>query len=223
MSLSAKYRACKVLPASLLCLALVSYADYVTGNDMLFFLFYYVPVALCAWYLGWRSTLGMAVISGISWFAVDWLSGPHYSQEAIRYWNSVICFVAFALMGLVLYRLREALSGQQRAQAELARAYDELARSAEEVCKLQSGLQVVCAWTKRIRVDGQWMPFDKFLAEKLHISVSHGLSPEALEHVRKALEAEGQTPPSDHDDRSIKVREQVEEVNYESDSGPSNR
>ena len=38
----------------------------------------------------------------------------------------------------------------------------------------------VCAWTKRAKIDGDWMTFDEFLTRKMGLMVTHGMSPEAL-------------------------------------------
>lgn len=180
--------AAKLLLVVVASLALVSYADYATGDDFLFFVFYFVPVALCGWFLGYGTTLALALMSALSWFLVDRLSGHRYPNEAIRYWNGLLCFVAFAAIGLVLHRLRLALSQQERVQQELLKALEELNRSTEEIRKLQSELQVVCAWTKRIRVNGQWVPLEEFLADKLRLSISHGISPEAFERLKASFD-----------------------------------
>ncbi|RVU43521.1 GAF domain-containing protein [Lujinxingia sediminis] len=37
----------------------------------------------------------------------------------------------------------------------------------------------LCAWTKSIRVSGEWMSFERFLSTHLGISVTHGIHPEA--------------------------------------------
>jgi hypothetical protein len=175
-----KHRA-KVVLASLASLALVSWIDWVTGYETLFFVFYFVPVATCAWYLGQTATMAMSFLCGICWVVVDWLSGQRYTHELLRYWNGFICFLAFAILGLLLHGLRRSLR-------ELAQALEDVKRSNEEVRKLQSQLQVVCAWTKRIRVDGKWIPLDEFLAKKLNMHISHGISPEAFEEIKKSLE-----------------------------------
>ncbi len=177
-----------MLLVSLLSLLVVSYIDYVTGYEILFFVFYFVPVALCGWYLGWWSTLGMAGLCGVSWFVVDRLSQHFYPHEALRYWNASICTIAFAIIGVGLQWLRRVLEQQRRAQEQLRKALEDLEHSTEEIRKLQSDLQVVCAWTKQVRVDGRWIAFDKFLAEKLHLSISHGISPEAMERLKKELD-----------------------------------
>ncbi len=48
-------------------------------------------------------------------------------------------------------------------------------------------LLTVCAWTKKIRIDGQWLTFEEFLVERLGLSVTHGIHPEALESLRAEL------------------------------------
>jgi hypothetical protein len=50
----------KVSLVSLLCLATVSYVDYITGYEFLFFVFYFIPVGICEWYMGRLGTLSMA-------------------------------------------------------------------------------------------------------------------------------------------------------------------
>ncbi len=176
-----------VVIASLISLAVVSCLDYATGDEVLFFVFYFIPVSLCGWYLGRRSTLAMAALSGVSWFLVDRLSGHTYAHEGIRYWNGCICLIAFAIIGFILHHLRRAYARQERTREDLEKALADLQRSTEEIRDLQNHLQVVCAWTKRIRVDDKWVSVDKFLAEKLQIPISHGISPEALEELRKEL------------------------------------
>jgi PAS domain S-box-containing protein len=52
----------------------------------------------------------------------------------------------------------------------------ELAKAVAEIKKLQEGLLKVCTWTKRIQVDGSWIPIDEFLSEHLHLKITHGMS-----------------------------------------------
>ncbi len=40
---------------------------------------------------------------------------------------------------------------------------------------------VMCAWTRRIRMDGVWVPVETFLEDRFGIQVSHGISDEAIE------------------------------------------
>ena len=45
-----------------------------------------------------------------------------------------------------------------------------------EIRKLQRGLTKICAWTKRIEVDGRWISVDDFLREYLGLHLTHGIS-----------------------------------------------
>ncbi len=168
-------------------LILVSLIDYVTSYDLLFFVFYFAPVCLCAWNLSLRETLMMAVVCALAWFVVDVAEHHPYSHPAYRYWNALVCFVAFASIGFALNRLHQSLTEQSRARAELSKTLEELQHSTREIQKLRDNIQVVCAWTKRIKVDGKWIPFDQFLSSSLHVKVSHGVSPEAFEIQMKNL------------------------------------
>ncbi len=177
----------KILLTSLVSLGVVSFIDWWTGYEGLFFIFYFVPVALCAWRLSPTTTISMAALAAASWFATDWLSGHVYSHAWLRYWDCLICFLALATLGTLMYRWQRSLEEERKTREELAKALEQVNRSNEEVRKLQSQLQVVCAWTKRINIDGKWIPLDEFLSSKLNVQISHGISPEAFEEIKKSL------------------------------------
>jgi CHASE3 domain sensor protein len=48
----------------------------------------------------------------------------------------------------------------------------------------------VCAWTSRVQYEGQWIRFDEYLKRRFGVSVSHGISREAM----AKMEGEIQTP-----------------------------
>ena len=177
----------KILLASAASLAVVTYIDYATGYEIRVYAFYFIPICLCAWYLGRFSVLFFSVISAVCWFYSDLLSGHHYPYESYRYWNAFISFVPFAVVGLILNRLKSSLNEQRR-------MHQELSRSTEEIRKLQDHLQVVCSWTKRIEVDGKWVPIDEFLSKQLHLKFTHGISPEASRRFREQAEGKKGSP-----------------------------
>ena len=57
---------------------------------------------------------------------------------------------------------------------------EKLQAAAAEIRRLRQGLLKVCAWTKRIEVDGRWIPIDEFLSRYLHLKLTHGMSDEAI-------------------------------------------
>jgi K+-sensing histidine kinase KdpD len=173
----------KVILASLANLLALSYIVYLTGQNFLFFVFFFIPVALCGWHLGRLSVFCMAVLSGMSWCVLDILSNHGYPSELFRGVNTLICFLAFATIGLLVQGLRQSLQEQLRVRRELEKSLEETRRAAEEVRHLQSQMQVVCAWTKRINVEGRWVALDEFLTDQLNAKVTYGVSPEAMRDV----------------------------------------
>jgi hypothetical protein len=165
--------------ASVISLVIMSYIDYITGYELVFSAAYLIPVSLCAWNFGRQAIWYMSAASGFaSWF-VDVLSGHSYSQFMVQYWNGFTCFLISIVTGLILQRLKRTLEEQTRMNSDLQRALEDLKNSTEEIRKLQNGLQVVCAWTHRIKVGEEWMTPDQFLKTQLHLKLSHGMSPEA--------------------------------------------
>ena len=57
---------------------------------------------------------------------------------------------------------------------------EKLNAATAEIKRLRSGLLEVCAWTKRIEIDGRWVPIEEFLSESLHLRLTHGMSEEAV-------------------------------------------
>jgi hypothetical protein len=137
----------------------------------------------------------MAVLSGACWFLVDVLSEHHYPHEVIRYWNTFTCFLAFAVIGFIMHHLKQSRDQEQKSRRELEESLAELQDSTREIRNLQSQLQVVCAWTQRLRIEGKWVTLDEFLTSKLNLRISHGISPEALAEIKREL-SKGSSPES---------------------------
>jgi CheY-like chemotaxis protein len=56
-----------------------------------------------------------------------------------------------------------------------------LNQTGQVIQELKDQMQVVCAWTGRVKVDEQWMSISDFLSKRLNLTVTHGMSPEAVE------------------------------------------
>ena len=61
----------------------------------------------------------------------------------------------------------------------------QLGEASVEIAKLRKGLLKICAWTKRIEIDGRWIPVDEFLSEHLHLKLTHGMSVEGARLFQK--------------------------------------
>ncbi len=47
---------------------------------------------------------------------------------------------------------------------------------------------VMCAWCRRVRVDGRWITFEEYLCEKDNLETSHGLCNACAEEQIRAIE-----------------------------------
>lgn len=51
-------------------------------------------------------------------------------------------------------------------------------------------LITVCAWSRKIRVDGEWISFEEFLTDKLGVSITHGIDPEVATQLHGTMDLE---------------------------------
>lgn len=89
--------------AGLSMVALLGYIDYLTGDYSLL-IFYAIPVALEAWFLGRGGALVIGVAAGAARFTSDYAS---YSGSSIRYWNSLQDMVFLLTVGLLIATVRD--------------------------------------------------------------------------------------------------------------------
>ncbi|MDX1595144.1 MAG: GGDEF domain-containing protein [Gammaproteobacteria bacterium] len=93
--------------------ALVAAFDYATGVEVSFSLFYLLPVALMTWASGPHPGMIAVAVCMVVWFMIDKAGGQTYSNAAIPYWNALIRGGFFAVVCLMLWRLRVAV-GRER-------------------------------------------------------------------------------------------------------------
>lgn len=68
---------------------------------------------------------------------------------------------------------------RERVRAELHRRNEELQAALAEVRRLEESLVTMCAWTRRVRVDGRWVSVEEYLRDRFGVRVSHGISEDA--------------------------------------------
>ena len=81
-----------VIGISLAIVLVVGLADYFTGAEIFFSLFYLVAVALTAWFVGKRSGVAISLASVATWQAGDFAAGAHYATALVPVWNAMISF-----------------------------------------------------------------------------------------------------------------------------------
>lgn len=142
-------------------LGLVGLSDYLTGPEISFGIFYFLPIWLMTWHFDRGVAVLFSVLCAIVWFEVDDLSGLEYSAAIIPLWNAVARLVYFLSFAFLLSYIRE-----------------QLRQSKEEVKRL-SGLLPICSSCKKIRDDdGYWQEIESYLHTHSDTQFSHGICPE---------------------------------------------
>ncbi len=95
-----------VIVACLLTVALVGAADYRTGYEISFSIFYLVAVSAATWYIGPGFGLFISVLSVVCWLLGDLAAGAKYSTRFVPGWNAVIALAFYFVMVRLLVALR---------------------------------------------------------------------------------------------------------------------
>lgn len=109
-------------PASLaaivaILIALVAGADYATGPQVSFSIFYMVPVALASWYASRAIIVLTCLVSTATWLFIE-VTGIDYDNALIPLWNAGVRLGFFAITSSLLVALKRALR-QQRILADV--------------------------------------------------------------------------------------------------------
>lgn len=95
------------LGINLLVVVAIGIADFETGREFGFSIFYLIPVTLMTWMSGRNFGVVLCIIASLTWFAVDYLSGQSYSQPIIGYWNAAMRLGFFTLVAWLLPFVQE--------------------------------------------------------------------------------------------------------------------
>ncbi|MFI5336257.1 MAG: MASE1 domain-containing protein [Opitutales bacterium] len=90
--------------------------------------------------------------------------------------------------------LAAAMGQERKFEIEQARLIEELRAKSEQVRRLEEFV-TFCAWTRRVRWNEQWVPVEQFLQERYGLSISHGISEEALAMLRNGIPELSLHPP----------------------------
>jgi diguanylate cyclase (GGDEF)-like protein len=103
-----------VLVVALVLVAVVGVIDLVTGSDVVFSVFYAVPIALATWVLGRISGLLFSMLATILWTVGDRFALGQSWGSAVPWWNAGVRLAFFAMVVFILAALRQALGEEQR-------------------------------------------------------------------------------------------------------------
>jgi hypothetical protein len=156
-------------------------ADWLTGYELNFFVFYFVPISVGAWFLGLGASVTLAVVSALVGFGADVLAGHLYSSSVHAVWNTTIRLVSFLAIGWSISRMRRSFEHEKNAAEELRRALSEI--------KVLETFIPICAQCKKIRnKEGLWQHLEVYIGEHSNTQFSHSYCPECA---KKAMEEAG--------------------------------
>ncbi|MFH1532431.1 MAG: hypothetical protein ABIK09_17030 [Pseudomonadota bacterium] len=165
---------------------LLGLADWKTGHELNFFVFYFAPIGMAAWYLGYGASTVVAIVCAIVWFNADHLTNYIYVSPAYAVWNTMIRLCSFLIISWSTSRIRTLLTLEHQATDDLRRTLSEI--------KILQGLVPICAQCKKIRDDqGIWHPMEVYISDRTEARFSHGYCPECA---RRALEEAGLRDPA---------------------------
>jgi signal transduction histidine kinase len=113
---SARSRAILTVALALL-VALIGALDYWSGNEIALTIFYLIPIALGAWYVGPRAGNLLALLSAGAWLLADVYGGPIYDSPIIPPWNAAVTGAFFLITSY-------ALSARKRSERRLLELMD---------------------------------------------------------------------------------------------------
>jgi hypothetical protein len=88
----------------------LGYVDFLTGDYSLL-IFYAIPVAVEAWFLGRWGAAATSLSAGAARFVSDYIS---YSGTGVRYWNSLQDMTFLLVVGLLIATVKKLLAEDQK-------------------------------------------------------------------------------------------------------------
>jgi hypothetical protein len=118
-------RRIRIMVASIATLLLLGWIDYVTGYEFGFFIFYFIPVSIAAWYGGRKPGIAMACASAVCWYLADRMAHHPYPRPYLAYWETFARYISFLTTALTLSKIRETVHNGKLVREELDRALEE--------------------------------------------------------------------------------------------------
>jgi hypothetical protein len=168
-----EYKVVIWLSVSWVGVALVGYVDWITGYDISFFTFFFLPISISAWFLGFEASIATAFLSAFAWFGVDYSLGHDHLTRISAVWNTTSRLAAFLVIGWAIHKIRELLDKEQQLSEQLANSLSEI--------KVLEAFLTICCECKKIRdQDGKWQPIEAYIGEHIGTRFSHGYCPDCF-------------------------------------------
>jgi hypothetical protein len=143
--------------------------DLFIGRFLLFPFLFVVPVALSAWYCSARLAYSLAVLLPVGRLLIaTFLHVPSPFPYILV--NSLIRVAVLMFIAFLASRA---------------------ARQTKELQERVDSLVTICAWSRTVEYQGEWISFEEYLLRRFNVNTSHGMSPAEKEKILKKLEGDG--------------------------------
>jgi hypothetical protein len=160
-----------IATATTICLGFI---DWFTGYAFSFFVFYFIPVAISAWFVGRGASLLVSILCAIVWFGADNLSGHVQLTHFLAVWNTLVRLTAFIAIAWSISQARYLLNREHKSAEEMRQLLSEV--------KVLEAFLPICCQCKKIRNDeGKWQQMESYIGEHAGTKFSHGYCPECFE------------------------------------------
>lgn len=99
---------------SLFLVGVIGAADYVTGREIAFSIFYLIPISLVTWRAGRRAGVPISFLSALIWLISDRAASPQTMNAIIGYWNGLVRLGFFIIQTLLLSSLKQTLEHEKK-------------------------------------------------------------------------------------------------------------
>ncbi|MBI1176865.1 hypothetical protein GC207_05445 [bacterium] len=143
--------------------------DLATGPFLQFPILFVLPVVSAAWFRGIRFAVVLCIVLPIGRLVI-----AEYEDIATPIIYPVInCVIRVAVLLIIAYLT-----------ARTARQNRELNQQVDT-------LVTICAWSRTVQHNGEWISFEEYLRRRFNIQVSHGISPDELTKLREQTKSTG--------------------------------
>jgi hypothetical protein len=150
--------------------------DWLTGYELNFFVFYFLPVSIGAWFFGFIGAVLLAILSAGVWFGADVLTGHTYTSNVYAVWNTLVRLVSFLAIGWSVSRIKLLLDHEREVTESLRRSLSQI--------KVLDTFLPICAQCKKIRnQQGVWQQLEVYIGQHSNTQFSHSYCPECARKI----------------------------------------
>ena len=159
---------------SILLAIMLGIIDWLSGVNISFFVFYFLPVSLAAWFIGTFASMALAAICSLIWFSADTMGNYMSVPHAYVAWNTIVRLISFMVIARIVSKLRITVDIEKEKSLQLQ-------ASLAEIKILKSFLRI-CSKCKKIHDErGDWQQLEVYISMHANTRFSHGYCPQCYQ------------------------------------------